>query len=128
MRRGQRERPRASRGPVAIGPVAAPRKDARGGPRHLPARKPDALVPHRRSAHRATLRHAAQAVLQACQGEGQSRKAEELIMSLPTIKPSEARRLMESGALLIDIREADEHAREKIPGARHLPLSKLDEA
>ena len=49
-------------------------------------------------------------------------------MSLPTIKPSEARRLLDSGALLIDIREADEHAREKIPGARHLPLSKLDKA
>lgn len=49
-------------------------------------------------------------------------------MSLPTIKPSEARNLLDRGALLIDIREADEHAREKIPGARHLPLSKLDEA
>jgi rhodanese-related sulfurtransferase len=49
-------------------------------------------------------------------------------MSLPTITPAEARRLIERGALLIDIREVDEHAREKIPGARHLPLSKLDEA
>lgn len=49
-------------------------------------------------------------------------------MSLPTIKPSEARRLLDSRALLIDIREADEHAREKIPAALHLPLSKLDEA
>jgi len=49
-------------------------------------------------------------------------------MLLPTIKPSEARRLLDGGAVLIDIREADEHAREKIPGARHLPLSKLDEA
>ena len=48
-------------------------------------------------------------------------------MSLPTIKPSEARRLFDDGAVLIDIREADEHARQKIPGARHLPLSKLDE-
>ncbi|WP_136624295.1 rhodanese family protein, partial [Bradyrhizobium centrolobii] len=47
-------------------------------------------------------------------------------MSLPTIKPTDARRLVESGALLIDIREVDEHAREKIPGARHMPLSKLD--
>jgi len=49
-------------------------------------------------------------------------------VSLPTIKPAEARRLVDSGALLIDIREADEHAREKIPGAWHLPLSKLDDA
>ena len=48
-------------------------------------------------------------------------------MSLPAIKPADARRLLDSGALLIDIREVDEHAREKIPGARHLPLSKLDE-
>jgi rhodanese-related sulfurtransferase len=48
-------------------------------------------------------------------------------MSLPAIKPAEARRLLDGGALLIDIREADEHAREKIPGARHLPLSNLDE-
>lgn len=48
-------------------------------------------------------------------------------MSLPTIKPSDARRLLDGGAVLIDIREADEHAREKIPGARHMALSKLDE-
>src|SRR5262249_50935233 len=128
VRRGERECPRGGRGPVAIGPVAAPRKDGRGGPCHLPARKPDALVPHRRSAPRATLCHAAQALLQARQGEEPLSKVEELIMSLPTINPAEARRLLDSGALLIDIREADEHAREKIPGARHLPLSRLDEA
>ena len=48
-------------------------------------------------------------------------------MSLPTIKPSAARRLLDDGAVLVDIREADEYAREKIPGARHMPLSKLDE-
>jgi rhodanese-related sulfurtransferase len=48
-------------------------------------------------------------------------------MSLPTIKPSDARRLLDGGAVLIDIREADEHAREKIPGAHHMPLSKLDQ-
>lgn len=49
-------------------------------------------------------------------------------MSLPTISPAEAKRLLDEGALLVDIREADEHAREKIVSARHLPLSKLDEA
>ena len=32
------------------------------------------------------------------------------------------------GSILVDIREADEHARETIAGARHLPLSRLDEA
>ncbi|WP_262047483.1 rhodanese-like domain-containing protein [Bradyrhizobium sp. Bra78] len=49
-------------------------------------------------------------------------------MSLPTINPADARNLIDSGAILIDIREVDEHAREKIPGARNLPLSTLDEA
>jgi rhodanese-related sulfurtransferase len=49
-------------------------------------------------------------------------------MSLSTIRPAEARLLLEQGATLVDIREADEHAREKIIGAHHLPLSKLDEA
>jgi rhodanese-related sulfurtransferase len=49
-------------------------------------------------------------------------------MSLPTITPEHAKRLLEKGAILVDIREADEHAREKIQGARHLPLSQLDEA
>lgn len=49
-------------------------------------------------------------------------------MSLPKINPTEAKRLLDQGAILVDIREADEHAREKLAGARHLPLSKLDEA
>ncbi len=49
-------------------------------------------------------------------------------MSLPTISPDKAKRLLEDGAILVDIREADEHAREKIVGARHLPLSSLEDA
>jgi len=49
-------------------------------------------------------------------------------MSLPTLSPEQAKRLLDEGAILVDIREADEHAREKIAGARPLPLSKLDEA
>lgn len=49
-------------------------------------------------------------------------------MTLPTISPADAKQLLSQGAILVDIREADEHARERIPGARHLPLSKLDEA
>lgn len=49
-------------------------------------------------------------------------------MSLPTISPEQAKRLLEEGAMLVDLREADEHAREKIAGARLMPLSKLDEA
>ncbi len=49
-------------------------------------------------------------------------------MTLPTVSPDKAKRLLDDGAILVDIREADEHAREKIVGARHLPLSSLDEA
>jgi len=49
-------------------------------------------------------------------------------MTLPTVTPDEARRLIAEGATLIDVREADEHARERIPGAQHLPLSRLDQA
>ncbi len=49
-------------------------------------------------------------------------------MSLPKISPAEARRFLDRGAILVDIREADEYARENIAGALHLPLSKLDEA
>jgi rhodanese-related sulfurtransferase len=38
-------------------------------------------------------------------------------MSLPTILPAEAKRLIDQGATLIDIRGPDEFARERIPGA-----------
>jgi rhodanese-related sulfurtransferase len=46
-------------------------------------------------------------------------------MSLRTIAPEAARELMRQGAVLIDVRGADEHARERIPAARHLPLERL---
>ena len=50
-------------------------------------------------------------------------------MSLKTIDPKSAARMIASGeAVLVDIREADEHAREKIGAARHAPLSKLPAA
>ncbi|CEJ16000.1 Inner membrane protein YgaP [bacterium YEK0313] len=49
-------------------------------------------------------------------------------MSLRIITPEQAKRLLDEGAILIDIREADENARERIPGAHHLPLSKVDES
>jgi rhodanese-related sulfurtransferase len=45
---------------------------------------------------------------------------------LKTISPDHAARLIRSGAVLVDIREADEHAREHIPGARHHALSRID--
>jgi rhodanese-related sulfurtransferase len=47
-------------------------------------------------------------------------------MALRNISPEQARALLDQGALLLDIREADEHARERIAQAKHLPLSKLD--
>ncbi len=49
-------------------------------------------------------------------------------MTMRSVTPQEAQRRMKDGAILVDIREADEQARERIPGARHVPLSKLDDA
>jgi rhodanese-related sulfurtransferase len=46
-------------------------------------------------------------------------------MTLPTIDPIDAKRLIDEGAVLVDIREPDEHARERVPGARNTPLSRL---
>jgi rhodanese-related sulfurtransferase len=46
-------------------------------------------------------------------------------MSLPTITPTEAKRLLDEGAMLVDVRAPDEHARERIPGARNHPLDRL---
>lgn len=46
-------------------------------------------------------------------------------MSLKTIDATQAKRLIESGALLVDIREADEYAREHIAAAQSLPVSAL---
>jgi rhodanese-related sulfurtransferase len=48
-------------------------------------------------------------------------------MSLPHISPSDARALIDRGAILVDIRDVEEHARERIPQARNMPLSKLCE-
>jgi rhodanese-related sulfurtransferase len=45
---------------------------------------------------------------------------------LKTISPQRAAELMRQGAVLVDVREADEYAREKIPGARHHALSRID--
>ena len=45
---------------------------------------------------------------------------------LRTITPARAAEMIKQGAVLIDIREADEHAREHIPGARHHALSRID--
>lgn len=47
-------------------------------------------------------------------------------MTPVTLSPDDARALVEAGAVLIDIRGPDEHAREKIPGARNVPLDRLE--
>jgi len=49
-------------------------------------------------------------------------------MPLPKISAQQAKQMLDEGAILVDIREPDEHARERIPNARHLPLSRLDQA
>ncbi len=49
-----------------------------------------------------------------------------LKISAPQISPEEAKRRVEAGALLIDIREAGEHARLHIPGAYHVALSRFE--
>lgn len=46
-------------------------------------------------------------------------------MSLPNIDPARARHLIDTGAILVDVREASEFARERVPGARNVPLSSL---
>ncbi len=46
-------------------------------------------------------------------------------MAITTISPAEAHRLIDAGASLIDIRQPDEHARERIAGAHNVPLDQL---
>lgn len=46
-------------------------------------------------------------------------------MSLTSIKATDAKRLIERGAILVDIRDNEEHARQRIEGARHHPLNAL---
>lgn len=46
-------------------------------------------------------------------------------MAPTLVSPDTARQLLDGGAVLVDIRSADEHARERIAQARHLPLEQL---
>ncbi len=46
--------------------------------------------------------------------------------NLKSVSPERAAELIRAGAVLVDIRETDEHARERIPGARHHALSRID--
>jgi rhodanese-related sulfurtransferase len=43
----------------------------------------------------------------------------------PNIEPAAARKLLSHGAVLIDVRSADEFARRALPGAVNLPLPEL---
>jgi len=47
-------------------------------------------------------------------------------MALPRLSPTEAQRLAQAGARLIDIRGRDEFARVRAPGAENRPLDELD--
>jgi rhodanese-related sulfurtransferase len=50
-------------------------------------------------------------------------------MTLQTITPEKAAALLrEEGAIIVDVREADERAYAHVPGSAHLPLSRLAEA
>ena len=50
-------------------------------------------------------------------------------MTIPTISPAQAHDLIQTrGAVLVDIRQHDEHAREHIPGALCHPLTALEGA
>lgn len=46
--------------------------------------------------------------------------------NLQKISPQRAKTLIDSGAVLIDIREGDERARASIAGSAHMPLSKIE--
>jgi rhodanese-related sulfurtransferase len=48
-------------------------------------------------------------------------------MPLTAVEPEEAERLIAAGAKLIDIRDADEHARERISGATNQPLARIEQ-
>lgn len=46
-------------------------------------------------------------------------------MSLQMITAAKAKNLIDQGAVLVDVREPDEYARERVPGALNRPLSRL---
>lgn len=46
-------------------------------------------------------------------------------MALKHITAAEAKRLVDQGAVLVDVREVNEYAGENIPGARNEPLSSI---
>ncbi len=49
-------------------------------------------------------------------------------MALKHINAAEAKKLVDQGAILVDVREVNEYAGENIPGARNEPLSRIGAA
>jgi rhodanese-related sulfurtransferase len=49
-------------------------------------------------------------------------------MSIRSVTPEQARELVADGAVLLDVRDADEYAREHIPQARNVSLASLSHA
>lgn len=47
-------------------------------------------------------------------------------MTMTSVTPAEAQRLIQSGAKLIDIRDPDEYAREHIPAATNVPVAAIE--
>ena len=48
-------------------------------------------------------------------------------MTLAALRPEEAERMIADGAMLIDIRDPDEHGREHISGAINYPLARIEQ-
>ncbi|MPT47060.1 MAG: DUF2892 domain-containing protein [Sphingobium sp.] len=46
-------------------------------------------------------------------------------MAIQPLSPDEARQALSEGAILVDVRGTDEHARSHIPGALNVPLTRL---
>jgi rhodanese-related sulfurtransferase len=44
---------------------------------------------------------------------------------MPEVTPAEATQLIDAGAQLVDVREDDEFEAGRIPGARHVPLTRV---
>ena len=48
-------------------------------------------------------------------------------MTLAALSPEDVERMTAAGAMLIDIRDPDEHARERIPGSVSHPLARIEQ-
>lgn len=46
-------------------------------------------------------------------------------VAISSLSPEAAHRMIQAGAVLVDVRNADEHAREHIAQARHIPLDAM---